>query len=231
MAIKQQYPLTKEDFEAALVTLRLSVSEVARETGIPRHIVSHFRNYGDGLKPEQAAKLRDYLEEKGIEFTEEESTEAHQPAADPAPGVSSLNPLLSVGLKVEHHFPISNNITDEVIRDAVYIMEENDARLMLLLQTKLERNEGFFADGDLTEETKATLQETFALLAGNYITFRMLRGWPALNVQPTTEKPQTVRDMVLQTFMQPLVDAGLIVAPEHVKEAATGETEAEGETA
>jgi hypothetical protein len=231
MAIKQQPVLTKQDFETALVTLRLSVSEVSRESGIPRHIVSHFRNYGDGLKPEQAAKLRDWLEEKGIEFTEEESPEAQQPAADPAPGVSSLNPQLGVGLKVEHHFPISNNITDEVIRDAMYIMEENDARLMLLLQTKLERNDGFFADGDLTEETKATLQETFALLAGNYITFRMLRGWPALNVQPTTEKPQTVRDMVLQTFMQPLVDAGLIVAPEHVEEAATEETKIEGATA
>ena len=228
MAIKQQHPLTKEDFEAALITLRLSVSEVARDTEIPRHVVSHFRNYGDGLKPEQAAKLRDYLEEKGIEFTEEEFNEVHQPTADPALGVSSLNPQLGVGLKVEHHFPISNNITDEVIRDAMYLMEENDARLMLLLQTKLERNDGFFGlgDDDLTKETKAILQETFALLAGNYITFRMLRGWPALNVQPTTEKPQTVRDMVLQTFMQPLVDAGLIVAPEHVEEVT-----AEGEPA
>ena len=62
MAIKQQPALTKADFEAALVTLRLSVSEVSRESGIPRHVVSHFRNYGDGMKPEQIAKLRDWLE-------------------------------------------------------------------------------------------------------------------------------------------------------------------------
>ncbi|MDZ4201456.1 MAG: hypothetical protein U1C96_04820 [Gallionella sp.] len=210
MAIKQQHPLTKEDFEAALVSQRLSISEVSRETGIPRHIVSHFRNYGDGMKPEQLAKLRDYLEDLGVEFTDEEKT----PSRAVAPGINSLNPQLSVGLKVEHYFPISNSISDEVVREAMYIMEENDARLVALLQTKLEHKEGFFSDGDLTDETKATLQETFALLASNYITFRMLRGWRALNVEPATDKPETVRDMVLQTFMQPLIDAGLIAAPQ-----------------
>lgn len=213
MAVKQQPALTKEDFEVALVSQRLSVSEIARETGIPRHVVSHFRNYGDGMKPEQVAKLRGYLESLGVEFTDEET-----PTREAVPSVNSLNPHLGIGLKVEHHFPISNNIPDEVIREALYIMEENDARLVLLLQTKLERNGGIFGNGDLTEEAKATLQETFALLAGNYITFRMLRGWPALNVQPTTDKPETVRDMVLQTFMQPLIDAGLIAAPQATEE-------------
>ncbi|TAN76327.1 MAG: hypothetical protein EPN14_08025 [Gallionella sp.] len=220
MAIKQQPILTQEDFEAALVTLRLSVSEVSRESGIPRHIVSHFRNYGDGLKPEQAAKLRDYFVERGVEFTEDEGLTDQK---GQAPTIASLHPQLGVGIQQVHHFPISSNIPDEVIRDAMYIMDENDARLMLLLQNKLERDEGFFGDGELTEETKATLQEAFALLAGNYITFRLLRGWPALNVQPTSEKPQTVRDMILQTFMQPLVDAGLIVAPEQTEKPETAE--------
>lgn len=226
MAIKKQQHITKQEFEEALVTQRLSVSEVARESGIPRHVVSHFRNYGDGLKPEQAAKLRDWLESRGIVFTEDKSA---TPQA--TPGVDSLNPQLGVSLKIEHYFPISNNIPDEVIRDAMYIMDENDARLMLLLQAKLERNEGLFGNGDLTEETKASLQETFALLAGNYITFRMLRGWPALNVQPTTEKPETVRDMILQTFMQPLIDAGLIVDSQQTEEASAEELENEEVTA
>lgn len=213
MAIKQQPTLTKEDFEQALITLRLSVSEVSRETSIPRHIVSHFRGYGDGLKPEQAARLRDWLEGKGVEFTDEAESDA-----TPQTTIASLHPQLGVGIQPPRHFPISSNIPDEVIRDAMYIMDENDARLMLLLKNKLERNDGFLGNGELTEETKATLQEAFALLSGNYITFRLLRGWPALNVQPTTEKPQTVRDIILQTFMQPLVDAGLIVAPEQTEE-------------
>jgi hypothetical protein len=221
MAIKTNHPLTKDEFEQVLVTHLLSVSEVSRETGIPRHVLSHFRNYGDGMRPEQIAKLRDYLEELGVEFTEDE-----QPAESPKQGVSSLNPQLGVGLKIEHHFPISNSLTDDVIRNAMYIMEENDARLMLLLQNKLERNDGFLGNGELSEETKATLQEVFALLSGNYITFRMLRGWPALNVQPTTDKPETVRDMILKTFMQPLIDAGLIAAPKSTEESETEEVTA-----
>jgi len=220
MAIKQTTTLTKEDFEAAIVTLRLSVSEVSRESGIPRHIVSHFRNYGDGMKPEQLAKLRDFFESQGVEFDE---TEKPTTPEAPSSGIASLNPQLNVGLKVEHYFPISNNITDDVVRNAMSIMEENDARLAVLLQTKLERDTVMFGKGDLTEEAVSALQETFALLAGNYITFRMLRGWRALNVQPTSENPETVRDMILQTFMQPLVDAGLIVATQPVEPANTKE--------
>lgn len=206
MAIKQQPVLNKEDFEAALITLRLSVSEVARESGIPRHVVSHFRNYGDGLKPEQAAKLRDFLESKGVEFT----VEAEAPASTQPSTVASPSPRLDASLKVEYFFPLSNNIPDEVIGNAMDIMEENDARLAVLLKAKAEREQGFFGDGELTEETEAALQETFALLAGNYVIFRMLRGWRAFNQPPADENSKTVRDMLLETFKQPLIDAGLI---------------------
>lgn len=224
MAIKQQHPLTKEDFEAALVSQRLSISEVSRETGIPRNIVSHFRNYGDGMKPEQLAKLRDYLEGLGVEFTDEEPD---GPAA-PVVGIDTLNPQLGVGIQPVRYFPISSGIPDEVVRNALYIMEENDARLVLLLQNKLEHDGGIFGfgGGELTDETKDMLQEVFSLLAGNYVTFRMLRGWPALNVKPSTDKPETVRDMVMQTFMQPLIDAGLIAVPEATEEGETEEEEA-----
>jgi transcriptional regulator with XRE-family HTH domain len=208
MAIKKTEILSLADFNQAVVKLRLNVTEVAKELGIPRTYLSEFRNGDRVLRPEQLAKIRDYFETKGIEFDDEKKPTT----PDAAPGIASLNPQLSVGLKVEHYFPLSNNIADEVIREAMFIMDENDARLAVLLQTKLERESVLFGEGDLTEETKAALQETFALLAGNYITFRMLRGWRALNVQPSTEKPETVRDMILQTFMQPLVDAGLIVA-------------------
>lgn len=220
MAIKQHHPLTKEDFEAALASQRLSVSQVARDTGIPRQHVSHFRNYGDGMKPDQLAALRGYLEGLGVEFTDEApggtATSRH---------LDTLNPQLGLGIHPVRYFPISSAIPDEVIRSALYAMEENDARLVLLLQNKLEHNSGFFGEGDLTDETKAMLQEVFALLAGNYITFRMLRGWPALNVKPTTDKPETVRDMVMQTFMQPLIDAGLIAAVEPQEQLSTDDEE------
>lgn len=211
MAIKKQTALTKGDFEAALVTLRLSVSEVSRESGIPRHIVSHFRNYGDGLKMEQAAKLQDFFESKGLEFTDDEEDEELSQTAQ-SHSVASPSPRLDASLKVEYFFPLSNNIPDDVICNAMDIMEENDARLAVLLKGKAEHDEGFFSDGALTEETQAALQETFALLAGNYVIFRMLRGWRAFNQPPADENSKTVRDMLLETFKQPLIDAGLIDA-------------------
>jgi hypothetical protein len=203
MAIKKQPVLTKEDFEAALVTLRLSVSEVSRESGLPRRIISHFRNYGDGLKPEQAAKLRDYFEAKGVEFTEDNETTPERAAntqGEQSATITSPSPRLDAGLKVEYFFPISNAIPDDAIGNAMDIMEEADARLLVLLKTKIERESGIFSEGELTKETKANLQEVFALMAGNYLVFRMLRGWRAFNVKPTTEKPETVRDMIFDTL-------------------------------
>lgn len=225
MAIKKQSVLTKEDFEEALIELRLSVSEVSRETGIPRHIVSHFRNYGDGLKPEQSAKLRDFFESSGVEFTDEEETE---PASNSS--VTSPNPRLDAALKVEHFFPISNAIPDNVIGNAMDIMEEADARLLVLLKTKIERESGIFSEGELAEETKAALQEVFALMAGNYLVFRMLRGWRAFNVKPATEAPETVRDMIFETFKQHLLDAGLIEPEQSNSGAATDAKQTEEET-
>lgn len=228
MAIKKQLVITKEDFEAALVTLRMSVSEVSRESGLPRHIISHFRGYGDGLKPEQAAKLRDFFESKGVEFTDEEDAAPAATQGSQQAAIASLNPRLDAALKVEHFFPISNAIPDEVIGNAMDIMEEADARLLVLLKTKIEREDGFFTDGEFAKETKAALQEVFALMAGNYLVFRMLRGWRAFNVKPSTENPETVRDVVFSTFKQSLIDAGLI-DPEGNEEAAeTDAQQAEG---
>lgn len=209
MAIKKTEILSLADFNHAVVKLRLNVTEVAKELGIPRTYLSEFRNGDRVLRPEHLAKIRDYFETKGIEFTDE--VEAATPAAQ-SPSVASHSPRLDAALKVEHFFPLSNNIPDEVIGNAMDIMEENDARLAVLLKTKAEHETGFFGDGDLTEETQAALQETFALLAGNYVIFRMLRGWRAFNQPPADENSKNVRDMLLETFKQPLIDAGLIEA-------------------
>lgn len=232
MAIKTPSVLSKEDFETALVTLRLSVSEVSRESGIPRHQLSHFRNYGDGLKPEQAAKLRDYLEDKGIEFADEEEPmpERATTAKNEQPAFVAPHPRLEVAQAMRCYFPISDEVPDSVVANALDLMEEADARLVALFKTNTERDSGFFGSGEFTDDTKATLQEAFGLLAGNYLIFRMLRGWRALNIAPTTEAPETIRDVVLTTFKQHLIDAGLMEA-ETTEPAQSEATETENEEA
>lgn len=222
MAIKQPITLTKEDFEAALVTLRLSVSEVSRETGIPRHIVSHFRNYGDGMKPEQAAKLRDFFESKNIEFTEEdESAPASQSAATSTPQ------RLNVMQAVRYLIRVGDTISDDVLENAQNLLEDNDTQIGVLLRMKAEREDGFFGPGEFTDQTIEVLQEAFTLMAANYIFLRMVSGWRALNVKPTTEEPETVRDVVFNTFKQPLIDAGLIEPDGNDEDTATDDQQTE----
>lgn len=202
MAIKTPATLSKEDFNAALVTLRSNVSEVSRDTGIPRHLLSHFRNYGDGLKPEQIAKLLDYLEDKGIELEE-------IPGEPPDSPKTPIPPLAGVQV-TRYLFPVDADVSPEVMASALDMLEEADARLAVLMKTGVQRNDGFLDDGDLADESKQALQEAFGLLAANYIVIRMLRGWRAFNLQPVAEMPQNIRDVIYTTFEAHLVDAGLI---------------------
>lgn len=218
-----KHKISPENFQEALDYLGTSISDIAKQTGIPRAYLSDLKNRNVPLRREHADILAGYFETEGVPF----SDEAVPPANLHPSSITSLHPQLGVGFKQEHYFPISNTVPDDVVRNAMNIMDENDARLVVLLKTKIERDEGILKDGDLTDETKAALQETFALLAGNYITFRMLRGWSALKLKPATDKPETVHDMVLQTFMQQFVDAGLIAAPLPAETATASEEEGE----
>lgn len=213
MAIKQQHPLTKEDFETALVTLRLSVSEVARETGIPRHIVSHFRNYGDGMKPEQLAKLRDHLEDKGIEFTEEDETPATQPpAAEPQaipqpvmlPIILADDGLTQRAALVCRHFFIDERITDEQIAEAGERIQESFGLAKDLLGVKLVRSWGSY-----DEATESKLRELWGHLARIGLVSLHLQGRVlidqdrilagALPEKDRTE-PKTLGDLLANTY-------------------------------
>lgn len=204
MAIKDMEYLSREDFNQAVVRLRLNITEISKELGIPRTYLSEFRNGDRQLRPEMLGKLRDFFESKGIEFSDMPETPSQAP------------------------FSINKSIPAETIRNALDMMEENDARLVALMKSKIERVDGFLGlgEGELTDETTEALQETFALLAGNYLVFRMLRGWPALKLSPTSENPETVRDMILTTFNQLLIDSGLIASPDEGEEKSTkGEDE------
>ncbi|OGS94741.1 MAG: hypothetical protein A3H31_02720 [Gallionellales bacterium RIFCSPLOWO2_02_FULL_57_47] len=208
MKIPSKLPITAEQSRAVRFQLGLTQANVIEQSELAGHKLKNFET--GRFVPDMAflQRLREFYEGRGIDFSEIEAT----PASTQTSTVASPSPRLDASLKVEYFFPLSNNIPDEVIGNAMDIMEENDARLAVLLKAKAEREQGFFGDGELTEETEAALQETFALLAGNYVIFRMLRGWRAFNQPPADENSKTVRDMLLETFKQPLIDAGLIEA-------------------
>lgn len=218
MAIKTPVTLSKEDFNNALVTLRSNVSEVSRDTGIPRHLLSHFRNYGDGLKPEQTAKLRDFFESKGIEFDAEKAPPVSGPADRVAPALSVIHPMSAIQA-TRYIFPVAHDVSPGALSSSLDMIAEADARLAYLLKQRAERDEGFLTDGEFTQDTVAAMQEIITLMAANYLIVRMLRGWSVFNVKDTTESVESLRDVVFTTFLQYLVDAGLIEIPEAGKTA------------
>lgn len=213
MAIKKTVVLSKEDFETSLVELRLSVSEVARETGIPRQYISHFRTYGDGLKPEQVAKVRDFLEDKLAEVgmaLESAPAPGLFPPPPPRPA-QAASPLVAVlpNIDAAHlrrsaltclHFYISPDIPEQAIAQAVRRMEENEARMEELMGQEAAQP-GFFDSSNWDEETEASLNEAIALMAENYVITRFLQGRNFMSQgMESGAEAQTVRDVMTTTF-------------------------------
>jgi len=230
MAIKQNQPLTKGDFEAALVTQRLSVSEVARETGIPRHIVSHFRNYGDGLKPEQAAKLRDYLEGLGVEFTDEAEASPTPQQAAPAqtfkmPLFLSDDGLTQRTALVCRHFFVDERITEDQIFEAGKRIEESFVQAKALMNVELGRE---WLSGNFDEDTSAKLRELWGHLARIGLVSLHLQGRVLINQErilanslagEDKPKPVTFGDLLSDTYSE--IAAGLNAPVEAEPEEAT----------
>lgn len=206
-----KHKITPEDFQDALDYLGTTVSEIAKQTGIPRSYLSDLKNRNVPLRREYADKLRDYFENEGVPFSDTpDQPAAAAKGANPA-AAASPHPRLKTTTAPRCYFPIADTVPDDVVANAMDLMEENDARLVALLKTKAKREDTlFFGEGEFTDETKAALQEAFALLAGNYLIFRMLRGWNAFGVKPAEEKPATLRDVMFDTFKEQLAQAGLI---------------------
>lgn len=213
MAVKNKPILTMEDFEAALVTLRLSVSEVSRESGVPRHIVSHFRNYGDGLKPEQAAKLQDFFESKGIEFTDEDDDDEHQEnsgtqhSTQPLmlPTILSDDGLTQRTLLTCRHFFIDERISDEQIREAGQRIEESFNQAKALLTVKLERQ---WLSDELNEATETKMRELWGHLARIGLVSLHLQGRVLINndriLSDSLPAAKTFGDLLSDTYGEAL---------------------------
>jgi len=224
MAIKQNHPLTKGDFEAALVTQRLSVSEVARETGIPRHIVSHFRNYGDGLKPEQAAKLRDYLEGLGVEFTDEEAhpAAAHQVGSSPAlqlPSILSDDGLTQRTALVCRHFFIDERISEEQIREAGQRILESFDQAQELMGVELVTQ---WASDSYAETTETKLRELWGHLARIGLVSLHLQGRILIDQERFTNampdsKPATLGDLLFNAYREALASLHQVEQHEEIE--------------
>jgi transcriptional regulator with XRE-family HTH domain len=208
--------ITHDQSRQARREFGLSQADVAEATGLKRQYLSEFESdTAQRFTSSQLRKLRTFYEAKLIEardageridlgFGEE------NPASGSTPQGITPHPRLVAVQSVRFCFPLSDNVPDDVVAKAMDQIEEGDARLLALFKEQIKREDGFFSDGLFTDDFTALLQEAFSILASNYVLSRMLRGWSAFGVKPVTEDPQTLRDVLAETFKPILVDAGLV---------------------
>lgn len=222
MPIKQRNTITKRDFEDALDYLNVSVSEVAKASGIPRAYLSDLKTRSVPLRRENDEKLRAYLQGQGVEFEEN-----GQAPADDEPGAP--HPALRTETVTRCFFPIAENLDQDVIERVIGAMDKNDARLNALLSKQAERKKGFTwpgpaCDGERTNATNTARKEIETLFAENYVLFRMLCGWRALNGNGDANGIETLRDLVMADYRPRLIEAGLISPEAEPVEKAEEET-------
>jgi transcriptional regulator with XRE-family HTH domain len=202
MPIKQPEVLSRADFDEAVVKLRLNVSEIAKETGIPRTYLSEYRNGDRKLRPEHQGKLRDYFESKGVEFSDEPANRDHPEVDAPVPHEG-----LAVGTVC--YFPIRGDLTPTRVREVMSEIERNDTRARELLSNKVKRKTTFLLnepDG-FEKVTEEEIRELFALFSANYVWFRYLTG---VN-NPLASRPEknTLQEVLLETLQESVSRAGL----------------------
>lgn len=217
MPIKNPEPISRADFDEAVVRLRLNIAEVAKETGIPRAYLSEFRNGDRRLRPEQAMKLRDFFEGRGVEFEDTADQEHEQERQPKRIRQVADHPSLRAETQMRQAFALADGLAPEKVTRAVDAMDENDARLVVLLRKVTQKETGILGGetDEYTEESKADLQEAIGLLAANYVIFRTLRGWPAFGkALKGGSDPAELASVLVGCFREPLEQAGLIESQE-----------------
>lgn len=206
MPIKQKNAISKQDFEEALDYLGSSISEVSKESGIPRAYLSELKNRNTRLRREYEEKLRAFLQQKEIEFED---------GAPPAPAAAPQAPHsdLRQATTTRCYFPVDEALDDGAIEQAMLVLVKNDARLISLLGQKATRASFFLGVGDAgySDETKAALKEIADLCATNYVLFRKLCGWLALSVTPAKAGDETLRDAIIAQHRVQLIEAGFVL--------------------
>ena len=196
MALTKKNTVTQEDLEEVVSERGVTLAQIAREADIDRIALSKFRNHGQPLKLADARALVEWMRENDLL---DEGNGAATGAEKPAGKGVTPHPRLVAVQSVRFCFPLAESIPDDVVAKVMDQIEDGDARLLALFKEQIEREDGFFSDGEFTEDFTALLQEAFSILASNYVLSRMLRGWTAFGVKPVTDDPKTLRDVLAET--------------------------------
>lgn len=198
MPIKRN-TFTKADFEDALSHLGLSVSECAKESGVPRAYLSDLKNRGVPLRRDYDDKLRGFFEEKGVEF---EAAPEDDNRGSGALQARAESPHPRVAVTEVIYLPVRAEIAEDRVRDVFAEIGRNDKRIAELSGRKVKRDGGEIAAGSQDE-----VRELFALLAANYVFVRYLTGTD----NPLEKAPakSTLHEVLLDTIGESVERAGV----------------------
>lgn len=204
--------ITAQQSRDARRELGLSQADVTKALNLNRQYLSEFETgFSTRLTSAQLKKLRTFYEEKIIEalsngeeiaitFGESENI---LPAIQQPPTQQSAAPYRFI--------PVYVDVDQPAVIKTQGVIQDNDARIAVLLQQKTDRDGGLFGSDEFTQDTQDSLQEIFGLMAANYALWRSLSGWPALGLSPSPDDVETIRSVVFNTFREQLEKAGLFI--------------------
>ena len=217
--------ITAQQSRDARRELGLSQADVTKALEFNRQYLSEFETgFSTRLTNAQLKKLRAFYEDKITEANnngEDITLTFGEPESEKILPVTRLStPQTAAPYRF---IPFYLDVDQPVAIKTQGLIQDNDARIAVLLQQIATRDEGFFGSGEFDQETQDTLQEAFSLMAANYALWRSMSGWPALGLSTDNEEPQTIRDVVFSAFHEQLRDAGLIADDSNNQETETTE--------
>lgn len=203
--------ITPDQSRTARRELGVSQADVASALNLNRQYLSEFENgHTSRLTSNQLRKLRTFYEEKIAEAKANgddiDITFGENPPKEPPPKVELFS-AKRISLSVADDVPV------QVLGSTLDLVQDNDARLAVLLQQQVAHEDGFMGSGEFTSDTIDAMQEIFALLSLNYVLYRTLGGWPALKLSAGPDNLQTLSDLIFDTYRPQLEAAGLVTPP------------------
>jgi len=186
MKIPSKLPITAEQSRATRFQLGLTQANVIEQGELAGHKLKNFET--GRFIPDMAflQALREFYEERGIDFLDTDTKQASTDLEKPVPGTGIVAQMHT------NRFVVDQALSQEQVDSFLERMDSNDKQVAELMNRTLES--GFLSS--YSEQTDADTKELYGLMAENYLLFRALQGRNFLAPPPEKTKPKTQADLI-----------------------------------
>lgn len=190
MKIPSKLPITAEQSRATRFQLGLTQANVIEQSELAGHKLKNFET--GRFIPDMAflQSLREFYEDKGIDFNDADTKPASVNVPKPVSGVGIVTPMQTSRFVVDPALPQEQ--ADSILER----MDSNDVRIAELMSHSMES--GMLSS--YSAKTDTDTKELFGLMAENYLLFRMLQGRNILIPRPEKSEPKTQAELISGLF-------------------------------